>query len=300
VTVADDVAAVYWSTFAGAPRHSVWSGEHWTPTAGDPTPEAIIAALTADGPALAPFFLDDESMTHVLAIDADAADGWNVVATVAAVLAEQGIAGYGERSRRGGHLWIVADRVMPAIVGRFALMTAIERAGFDPTDPKIELRPDRDRRTSPFAGASLRAPWMAHPETGERFGLLDMTTGRALGGKIATALIALELADHRAIGELAEQYRPPVRIVVTAPRRDRDEGSITAVLRQRFGPEDAAGKSIEAGKSIVCPFHDDTGPSLTIAKDDRRAWCHSPRCEAHENGRGITPWKAAQLAGVSA
>jgi len=299
MTTAEDVAAVYWSTFAGAPRHSVWSGEHWSPTAGDPTPEQIIAALTADGPALAPFFLDDASMTHVLAIDTDGEDGWHTLGVVAAALRDSDIPAYGEPSRRGGHLWIVVDRVIPAIVGRFALMAAIEAAGYDP-DPKIELRPSKDRRTSPFGGESLRGPWMRHPETAQRYGLLKMATGQPLATTIAGSLMAIELADHRAIARLAERYSPPVKIIATAPRRDREPGSITAVLVERFGSHDVNDRPIGPGKSIVCPFHDDTQPSMTIARDDRRAWCHSPRCDAYEDGRGITAWKAAQLVGVAA
>ena len=294
MTTAEDVAAVYWSTFAGAPRHSVWARGHWTPTPGEPTPEAIIAALTADGPPLAPFFLDDDSATHVLAIDADGEDGWHVLTAVAAFLRDRGIVGYGERSRRGGHLWIVADRIIPAIVGRFALLAAIEAAGFDPADPTIELRPDKDRHTSPFAGASLRGPWMAHPATGQRFGLLDMTTGQPLGTKIGAALLVLELTDHRAIGALAEHYRPAVNVTPLRRPEKAEPGSITSVLLARFG------LAVRPGQSIRCPFHADRNPSMKIAADDRRAWCHSPSCEAHENGRGITAWQAGRLAGAAA
>jgi hypothetical protein len=300
-TTAHDIARVYWATFAGAPRYSIWdrARNHWAPIHGDPTREQIVDALTRDGPPLAPFFLDNDSMTHVLAIDADGDDGWDVVMAVASYLRGCGIAGYGERSRRGGHLWIVVDRVLPAIVGRFAILAAIEGAGSDPGDSKIELRPSSDRRVSPFGGDSLRGPWMAHPATGQRAGLLDMVTGEPLADGVGAALVALELADHRAIGALAEHYKPPAR-GLPEPRRGRIEpGSVSAVLRQRFGTHDTRNRPIEAGKSIVCPFHEDTNPSMKIAEDDRRAWCHSPRCVAHENGRGITAWQAARI-GIAA
>ncbi len=295
MTAASDVAAVYWSTFAGAPRYSAWNGQHWQPEQGEPAGEVIVAALTGDGPPLSAFFLDDTDRTHVLALDADAEDGWPAIERIAAALLAAGVVCYTERSRRGGHLWIVVDRVIPAIVGRRALMAAIAAAGLDPADPHLELRPSSDRHTSPFAGGSLRAPWMPHPTTGARYGLLNPATSEPLHPKVAGALLALELADAAAVAALAERYSPP-RTITTAARSvgaDRTPGAVSAVLAERFGV------AAVPGRSIRCPFHEDRHPSMRIAADDRRAWCHAPDCEAHEGGRGITAWQAARLAGAA-
>lgn len=291
----EDVATIYWSTFSTAPRYSAWDATagHWTPCRGEPTTEIIIAALAADGPPLSAFFLNDESMTHVLAMDVDA-DDWPAVEGIAQALLTADVSCYTEHSRRGGHLWVISDDIMPAIVGRRALKAAAEAAGFDPDDKRLEIRPSTDRHGTEYAGGSLRTPWMAHPATGERFGLIDPSTGHPLHQKVAGALLALRLADHRAIARLAERYVPralPSRPTRSTPRPD-DVG-ISAVLAERFGLE------ATPGHSVRCPFHDDRNPSMKIAADDRRAWCHSPACEAYEDGRGITAWQAARLAGVS-
>lgn len=295
----EDIAAVYWGTFSTAPRYAVWDDgqSHWLPQQGKPDVPAIVAALTGAGPSLSVFFLDDDAETHVLAIDVDAVDGWTTIERITAELLEAGIACYPERSRRGGHLWIILDRAVPAIVGRLALMAAVTAAGYDPEDSAIELRPSKDRRSSEFAGGSLRAPWMPHPDTGERFGLLDPTTGEPVHDKVGGALLApLEDASSIALARLAERYVPPrAPTVVTAVRRPErpPEGSVSSVLAERFGVQ------VVPGRSVRCPFHQDAHPSMRIAADDRRAWCHSPACPAHENGRGITAWQAARLASAA-
>jgi hypothetical protein len=294
VTAAEDVAELYWSTFVPAPRYAAWTGGHWTPVAGRPSDAEIIAALAADGPPLSGFFLADDDTTHVLALDVDAED-WQAVMAVSSALGRCGIAAYPEHSRRGGHVWIVLDRPVPAVLGRRALQAALEAADLDPTDRHLELRPSTDRHTSEFAGGSLRLPWMPHPATGQRYGLLDPATGASLHPKIAGSLLAVRLADSSAVARLAEGYIPRRPITYPPARHEPREAGpgICAVLADRFGIEAAPGRRVR------CPYHDDHSPSLKIALDDQRAWCWSHSCEANEDGRGITPWQAARLAGVA-
>ena len=296
---AEEVATIYWATFATGPRHSIWNGVHWEPRATEPVAGTIVDALAGDGPPLSTYFLSDDATTHCGAIDVDDEHGWEVIEKTTVVLTDANVICYPEHSRRGGHLWIVADLRLPAIVMRYAMMAAVERAGFDPSSPSIEIRPSTHRRTSDYAGGALPAPWMAHPATGQRYGLLDPHTLRPLHPKIAGALIGFQQADHRAVSALAEGYMPasiqpqPRRPVATSSRPD-DTG-ITAILEREWGI------AAHAGQSIKCPLHDDRHPSFKIAADDRRAWCHSPACVAHEGGRGITPWRLDQLAkGVAA
>lgn len=296
----EDVAAVYRSMFFTAPRHSIWHGSHWLPQPTDPTIDSIIAALTGDGPPLSAYFLTNESETHVAAIDVDDADGWGAIEGVTGALLDAGVICYPERSRRSGHVWVVADRRIPAIVMRFALMTAVERAGFDPRDKHIEIRPSTDQRTSEFGGAALRAPWMPHPATGERYGLLDPHTMQPLHRKVTGALLDFVQADYRAVAALAERYVPAQAAPTPNPRPRRTSSEvgegISAVLHRAWGIV------VQPGRSIRCPLpaHDDRNPSFKVAADDRRAWCWSPTCVAHEAGRGITPWRLAQLAGGAA
>ena len=292
MTAAEDAAELYWSTFSGAPRYAVWAGGHWTPLAGRPTDETIVAALAGDGPPLSGFFLDDDSTARVFAIDVDA-DAWPLIEAVAERLLRAGVSCYIEHSRRGGHLWVIANAPVRAITGRYALMAAIEAARFNPAAKEIEVRPSSDRHSSEFAGGSLRLPWMRHPETGQRYGLLDPSTGQPLHPKIAGALSAIRPADGNALARLAERYVPPALPAVVRRPFLPDAGGISTVLSERFGIE------AQPGHSIRCPFHPDHRPSMRIAPDDRRAWCHATACVANEDGRGITAWQAARLAGVS-
>ncbi len=71
------------------------------------------------------------------------------------------------------------------------------------------------------------------------------------------------------------------------------EVTVSDALRTRWGVEQAT-----PGRSVRCPAHDDRSPSLSIARDDLRAWCHAPSCQFHgPNGRGVDAWDLAQLAG---
>jgi hypothetical protein len=294
---AESVATYYTALFFTSDRHSIWGGQHWQPQSTEPPTEVIVAALAGDGPSVSVYFMADDATTHVAAIDIDAEQGWPAIELITARLLDAGVVAYPEHSRRGGHIWIVADRRLPAIVWRFALMAAIEAAGLDPASKSIELRPNTHRRSSEYAGGALRAPWMAHPATGERFGLLDPRTLRPLHQKVAGALLDFVQADHRLVSALAERYMP-VKMAPTPITRHKPAAQtegITDVLGRAWGID------AHAGQSIRCPLHNDRHPSFKIARDDLRAWCHSPACIAHENGRGITPWRLAQLApGVAA
>jgi hypothetical protein len=70
---------------------------------------------------------------------------------------------------------------------------------------------------------------------------------------------------------------------------------ISAVLIHDWGVERAA-----PGRTVRCPAHPDRSPSLSIARDDLRAWCHSPGCPLEAAGRGVDPYDAARLAGRTA
>jgi len=41
---AEEVATIYWATFATGPRHSIWNGVHWEPRATEPVAGTIVDA----------------------------------------------------------------------------------------------------------------------------------------------------------------------------------------------------------------------------------------------------------------
>jgi 5S rRNA maturation endonuclease (ribonuclease M5) len=51
------------------------------------------------------------------------------------------------------------------------------------------------------------------------------------------------------------------------------------------------------GRTVRCPAHDDRSPSLSIAADDKRVWCHSPSCLLNgQEGQGHDPFSLAVVA----
>jgi len=91
-----------------------------------------------------------------------------------------------------------------------------------------------------------------------------------------------KLSDNRTV---SDGDSPIARFVTEVP--------VSEVLASRWGVVNAA-----PGRSVRCPAHDDRSPSLSIARDDRRAWCHAPSCQFYgPNGRGVDAWDLTQLAG---
>jgi hypothetical protein len=64
------------------------------------------------------YALDADSVAHWLVMDADDDEGWQGLIGLTRDLAEQGITGYLERSRRGGHLWLFTPPLSGADIRR--------------------------------------------------------------------------------------------------------------------------------------------------------------------------------------
>ena len=296
------IATVYIATFA--PRTDAYAahgGSGWIAVHADLTPEVVISAFTQGRPgSISAYMLAADSTSHVVALDVDLDDGFDLACRVQRVMAVAGVPAYVEPSRRGAHLWCVLAARLPGIVLRHALRTFLSEAGMTPS-PKIELRPAQDRLGSPDAlGSALRMPTMPHPLTGQRYPLHD-PDGVSLGLKLAPMLLAVDLASEALIVAAAERWSEPAIASVRGPVRGHLESPIAAfnaavgvssVLAREWGVENAV-----PGRSIRCPAHDDRSPSLSIARDDSRAWCHSPSCDLHgPNGAGHDAYGLLTLA----
>jgi hypothetical protein len=161
----------------------------------------------------------------------------------------------------------------------------------------VELRPVADRLAHHGAlGACLRAPMMPHQRTGRRWPLtaadgtvLHPTDPLAAALRVRLADIdLLERVARTAPATRAAVARRPGRRVSRLESRFRL--SVTEVLRIELGLD------VVPGRTVHCPFHDDRRPSLSIARDDRRAWCMSPPCPLYAAGRGMSSFELAQLA----
>ena len=47
------------------------------------------------------------------------------------------------------------------------------------------------------------------------------------------------------------------------------------------------GTKAAPGRMSYCPMHDDSTPSLSVSKDDGRAYCFNQSCELWNGGRGV-------------
>lgn len=297
----EQVTRTYIATFAGrADAYVQWTGSQYVAVRQPLTAEVVLAALRDRKP-IGAYFLMPDSSSHVAALDLDRPDGWEVACRVGTWLWAQVLPAYVERSRAGrAHLWIVVApdsakelASLPGVILRLALRAALAATRLDGS-PAIELRPGSDRLSRPDGlGQALRLPTMPHKATGERHPLCDPRTGEPIGETLGEMLLALEPAPSARVVELAEQYRPPAPAVT---RPDRPSVSLTGpgqidrfnahvgvceVLRRELGVENAA-----PGRTIRCPCHDDREPSLSIARDDSRVWCHAPSCDLSADGRG--------------
>lgn len=295
---------MYISTFAGrTDAYTRHNGSQWVAVREPLAPAVVVDAITSGHP-LSFYFLGPDNLTHVSALDFDTDDGWEQALAVGRAMWTDGTPAHVERSRRGAHLWCVADERLPAILWRRTLRAYLGAADLPTDDPRIELRPGSDRLSGPDSlGHALRAPMMPHPQTGEAHPLCDPRDGHPLHRKIAGMLLELQQAPAERIIAAAERWQPPA-IEATVPRRAVRLGTspieafnavgVSAVLTRDWGCDPMRTRP---GTTVRCPAHPDRVPSLSIARDDSRAWCHSPSCELHgPDGAGHDAYSLWQLA----
>ena len=79
------------------------------------TPE-LVAAHLRGRLTLGVYALDRDARARWLCLDADTAEHWEGLRSIARSLREQGVVAYLERSRRGGHLWLFFAPLSGALV----------------------------------------------------------------------------------------------------------------------------------------------------------------------------------------
>jgi hypothetical protein len=305
----EDMALGYLATFAGrTDSYSPWipteSGGQWIAVREPLTPEVIISAFRTKRPvsgyvSSAPD-ADGRITSHLACLDVDIEPGGLLLADrIGRAMRRTGIPAYIEGSRRGAHLWVVLDRPLPCPVIRRALKALIAAADVE-LDPKIELRPGQDKLSGPDGlGNALRLPLMPHQTTGVAGELME-PGGRVFARKIGEACF-VDWANAEILEEWAERWIDPEPVIPSRDPGDRpknitrfnDQIGVCEVLLRDWGVERAA-----PGKAIRCPAHDDSNPSLSILRDDRRVFCHAPGCDFNNGGQGRDAWDLAQMAGA--
>lgn len=305
------VATVYVATFAARDDvYSAWTSNGWRPVREPLTPEVALAGLSGKGPAISAFMIAPGSVSHVLAFDFDTDNGLEQAFQLALFMREQALPAYVETSRRGAHMWVLLDRVLPAVAIRMAARGLLQAAGLPDDDPHIEIRPGSDRVDAEWhehvAGAvvgtglghALRLPLMPHPKTGAR-GRLLLPSGEPVRGTLAEILLSLDTASADTLLEWAGRWkRPPVSQLPSSHRNPHersadDDASASELLRTLWGAHDAV-----PGKVIACPAkafhaHGDIHKGCRVFPDDRRVMCHKAGCVLWNDGKGRGTWELA-------
>lgn len=74
-------------------------------------------------------------------------------------------------------------------------------------------------------------------------------------------------------------------------REFNSQNTITAVLA-------SYGYNATPGRSVRCPSHDDTTPSLSVSRDDGRAYCFNQSCPLWHDGYGVDAYELNKILGA--
>ena len=293
---AEVVADVYRRTFAARlDAYADWGAKpgcdhttagcscHWVATRSELTVGRVVEGLQTRHP-VSTYMEDSAGLTHLGAIDFDTPDGWDLALLVAKRLGDAGAYPMIERSRRGGHLWVVLTDTIPGPIVRLGLRYFVEEARPGAgKDPKVEIMPKPLNRTPNSLGNPLRMPMMSHQRTGERHPLCT-PDGQPLGGSISSIVLAVELTPVAVLAIAAAKVKLPiseVHVPSWARKPSRESGDVVELL-SNVGVARAA-----PGRTVRCPLHDDQHASMSISRDGERVWCKAPECRAHNSGRGL-------------
>ena len=273
-------------------------GGHWYAVRHPLTPDIVEAALLKKRRPISAYMEDSAGLTHVLAVDIDRDDGWDVGMRLAATADKDGCHLYPEHSRRGCHLWGMVTEQLPGPTVHAALVYWMDRTDrVVAKDLKVEIMPKPVSRGPDTLGFALRLPMMAHQRTGQWYPLCGMD-GQPLGKRIRDILLAVEDTPAEVVRTAASKApnpvdlnRLPFEIRPPRVRRPDEEPSASELLASVWGVVNAL-----PGRAVKCPRHEDRNPSLSVARDDHRVFCKSPECEWYRDGKGVGSLELALLA----
>jgi hypothetical protein len=252
----------------------------------------VLATYLAGDATLALSSLDADGSCRWLCLDADAVGALPHLVELAAALAELGLPGLVEASRRGGHLWLLLDAPVSAALARRLLLHELDglrASGLQA--PACELYPDTDAAGA--LGHAVRLPLGIHRLTGKRYPLFDaqehpcaFTTPEAAVRFVLALPRISSVQLLRRAGELLHADQQVGEVVgVVEPSSDTEAvnppkrpipipipiGTRSAVIRWVDAhvaiPELLAElapftelKKVGRGYLGWCPFHDDRAP----------------------------------------
>jgi hypothetical protein len=203
-------------------------------------------------------------------LDADSSDGIERLQDVWKTLDTQRISSILERSRRGGHLWVLFEQVEAQAARRLIL-------GSLPHLQDVEVFPKQDRLTDSIrVGSLMRGPLGIHRLTGKRYPFLDPLSLLPVSRSVVGTLDFLAQVPKVNLNQVAQAkiflYSEPGEDL-SAPGRSFVKRPLSPIdkLKQRIGdPYIFISRFIdldEQGKGH-CPFHPpDTHPSFAVNRE---------------------------------
>src|SRR5215469_9171514 len=254
----------------------------------------VLAAHLRGELTLAPSSTDARAWCRWACLDVDVPGALPELLAVRDALAEIGFPGLVVGSRRGGHLWLCFDELLPATAVRYAVSDGLaEVAAADLEVPAHELYPDTG--VAGVLGHAVRLPLGLHRKTGQRYPPYDDEGLPCLFSSVAravsfvleatTPLPASRVQERWAAFLAEEKTRRRTKKGAANSARDLQQGlgddasAPSAVLRNRVRTRSAVIRWVDAHVSPLdlldelvpevelqsvgqgylgwCPFHDD-------------------------------------------
>lgn len=211
---------------------------------------------------LATYVLDENSRARFAVIDADDDVAYQRLFKMADELASEGVPGYMESSRRGGHLWFFFEEsVSGRQAKRFAegLAHAYRLEG-------VEVFPKQER-SDKGPGACIRLPLGVHRKSGEVYPFVSLIDRLPIAESIHDQL--LNLREAATVQEAAV-----ARYMGLAPEKERTPAysrsdTIWEEIRRAVNAVDFINRYIQLQETATggigyCPFHEDANPSFGV------------------------------------
>lgn len=222
---------------------------------------------------LGTYLLNPESQGRFIVLDADTRDQWQQLIQAANELVDEGVPGYLERSRQGGHLWLFFDRWLPGRQLREFGRGVMQTHGLE----ALELYPKQDQLQE-GPGSLIRMPFGIHQVTGRRYGFYT-PAGKKLAPTLREQLRVLGDAQPVSTAVI-DAYRISKPIVpqsadfvpVQAPGEQVSDRIKAAISVEDFVSRYVA--LTPSGRGY-CPFHDDRHKSFGVNRENNYWSCYA-------------------------
>ncbi len=240
---------------------------------GSPLTKSALRNHLDGAESLGTYVIDERGRCRFAVFDADTHDGLDVLLGVQGWLANDGVPSYLERSRRGGHLWVLLSTPVLASQVRSFLLPYCP-AG-------VEFYPKQDKGNG--YGSLIRLPLGVHLLSGCRYPFVEWMAGSLV--EVAPAIN--EMIEWLAVSERVAVPAPA--LVTAAPAPPHDLGGCTHIVSNPHATSAALPPSPEMTIHEWCAMQD---PFALIGGyvelDDHGMGC-CPFGWHHDDGRDAHP-----------